>query len=123
MICDFNKSWTDVSFGERAALAVVHVSSIPVSMIKGIIELAKLLFFAIACAFTLNKSEIFQTQFKIAMATMLFSITSIGISALGFFAPVNACEWKTNTAASIMKNIVTNVNGNGASLSTLAGLA
>lgn len=101
MLCDFNKPWSETSFGTRAGLTAVHMCEIPVSIVRGIITVAKALFYAIACAFTFNKSDALQAQFRASLAGALYDATAIAISVLGFFAPINACEWKAKSMTNI----------------------
>lgn len=103
MFFDFTIPKEKFSMGERAALALVHVSQVFIGFLKTIVEIAKVLFFALACAFTFNKSVVFQTQFKLALAGSLSSVTCIAISILGFFAPIHACTWKVESTTSITK--------------------
>ena len=96
MICDFNISYDEVSFGQRAALAVTHAANFPVHLIKTIIDLAKTIFFALVCTLTFYQSEIFNAQLKLSVLEYLTNMASIPLTAFGVFAPVNASVLQIN---------------------------
>ena len=96
MICDFNISYDEVSFGQRAALSVSHVANFPAHLIKMIVELAKTLFYAIACTLTFFQSDVFLAQLKLSTLEYLTNMASIPLTAFGVFAPVNASVLQIN---------------------------
>ena len=101
MFFDYSIPKEKFPLGERACLAIVHVSQVFINFLKTIVEVAKVLFFALGCAFTFNKSVVFQTHFKLSLAGALSNATCIFISALGIFAPIHACKWKQESTTAI----------------------
>jgi len=97
MFLDFNVSKADFPLAERPALAVIHLSKVFENFVKSIAHLAKLTFYALATAFTFNQCETFRIQFRAALAHQLNLGANVGLSVVGFFAPINASEWKETT--------------------------
>ncbi|CRX38786.1 hypothetical protein [Estrella lausannensis] len=97
MICDFNFSYDEVSFGTRASLAVCHVVNIPVQVIMTIVNVAKASFLALAATLTLFQSEIFMAEIRLSTFSWVSNLANIPLSVFGFFAPVNAAKLQVHS--------------------------
>lgn len=83
-----------VGFGRRVALAASHLCHIPESIFNLVTNLVKVIFTAIACAFSFGQVDLLKNEFRLALGRTFINFAGIGINTIGIFAPINAVKWK-----------------------------
>lgn len=82
-----------VGFGRRVALVAAHLCHIPENIFNLITNLVKVIFTAIACAFSFGQVDLLNNEFRLAFGRTFINFAGIGIHTVGIFAPINALKW------------------------------
>ncbi|CRX38097.1 hypothetical protein [Estrella lausannensis] len=94
-----------VSFGRRVALAATHFCHIPESILNLITNVVKLVFTAIACAFSFGQVDLLNNEFRLALGRTMINFAGIGIHTVGVVAPVTALKWQMNIVIKTTENL------------------
>ena len=92
MIFDFNYSYQDFSFKERAEIAINHVCHIPERVANVITQIVKLVFMTLAAALTFGQLKLLNHGVTLAFGRTITNLFGIVTSTLGFVVPLNAVK-------------------------------
>lgn len=119
MFCDFNVAYSynredpDVKFvtaERRAGIAMVHIANIPLNIVAAVIEVAKLIFFSVLAALCFGQSITLNSQVEVSARKLAYNMAKVGISVVGFFAPMNAGKWELELIEKLMVPYIGNPN-------------
>lgn len=102
MFLDTNVPYNNVSAGERASSAMIHLGNIPIKAVAAIIDLVKLIFISVLAGLSFGQSDILNFQVELSAKKFAYNSSCVALSLTGFFAPLNSYIWQQQLVKALM---------------------